>query len=91
MTDRATASIVAGARRRFLLRLQDGPTTFTDAIRGFVLPECIDGRVFGPMVAQLHRDRIIRPVGYVPSSNPCCHSRLWERVDDSKGVRDDSR
>ncbi|MCD0457936.1 hypothetical protein [Roseiconus lacunae] len=76
------------ARRRFLRRLEDGPSSFTDSIRGMTLPEGIDGRVFGPMVAQLHRDRIIRPVGYVPSSNPCCHSRLWELVDDSKGDAD---
>lgn len=77
--------IIATARRRFLRRLQDGPTTFTDAIRGLSLPDGVDGRVFGPMVAQLHRDRIIRPLDYVASTNRCCHSRLWELVDGSIG------
>lgn len=76
---------IKNARRRFLQRLEDGPTTFTAAICGMSLPEGSDGRVFGAMVAQLHRDRIIRPVGYVPSANRCCHSRLWELVDDSIG------
>ena len=79
--------IVSVARARFLRRLRNGPSTFTDAIRGIDLPAGVDGRVFGPLVAGLHRDRIIRPVGYVPSSNPCCHSRLWELVDDSKGAK----
>ena len=87
MDESTTAGrIVATARCQFLRRLKKEPTTFTDAIRGLSLPNGVDGRVFGPMVAQLHRDRIIRPVGYVPSSNPCCHSRLWELVDDSKGA-----
>ncbi|TWU16938.1 hypothetical protein [Allorhodopirellula heiligendammensis] len=78
-------TVIAAARRRFLRRLQAGPTTFTDAIRGLPLPDGVDGRVFGAMVAQLHRDRIIRPVGYVASANRCCHSRLWELVDSSIG------
>ncbi|MEO9594046.1 MULTISPECIES: hypothetical protein [Rhodopirellula] len=73
------------ARRRFLRRLEQGPATFTEAIRGLELPEGKDGRLFGAMVAELHRDGIIRPVGYVPSSNPCCHSRQWELVDNTKG------
>lgn len=73
------------ARRRFLRRLADGPTTFTKAVQGLPLPDGIDGRVFGPMVSQLHRDRIIRPIGFAPSTNTSCHSRLWELVDDSKG------
>ncbi len=85
MADQDQRLVIARARRRFLRRLQDGPTTFTDAIRGLPLPDGVDGRVFGAMVAQLHRDRIIRPVGYVPSGNPCCHSRLWELGDDSIG------
>ncbi|WP_153556764.1 hypothetical protein [Roseimaritima sediminicola] len=85
--DKSSAlSIIADGRRLFLRRLEEGPATFTDAIRGLSLPNDMDGRVFGAMVAQLHRDRIIRPVGYVPSSNRCCHSRLWELVDDRKGV-----
>ncbi|EMI54649.1 hypothetical protein [Rhodopirellula sallentina] len=85
MTDQNKRLVIAAARRRFLRRLQDGPTTFTDAIRDLSIPDGLDGRVFGAMVAELHRDRIIRPVGYVPSSNRCCHSRLWELVDDSIG------
>lgn len=79
--------IVTRAKRRFLNRLRRGPVTFTDAIRGMKLPDGTDGRVFGAMVAQLHRDRIIEPIGYVPSSNPCCHSRLWKLTDDSKEVK----
>lgn len=80
-----TNRIVSIARRRFLNRLRQGPATLTESIKGMMIPADVDGRIFGPMVAQLHRDRIIRPVGYVPSSNPCCHSRLWELVDDSMG------
>ena len=87
MNDRKDGAIAQG-RRRFLRRLSKGPSTFTEAIRGMQIPDGVDGRIFGPMVAQLHRDRIIRPVGYVPSSNPCCHSRLWELVDDSMGDAD---
>lgn len=89
MPEQAAAQIAvrvtALARRRFLQRLQKGPATFTEAVRGIELPEGKDGRIFGPLVAGLHRDRIIEPVGYVPSSNPCCHSRLWALVDHSKG------
>ncbi|GAA4448446.1 hypothetical protein [Novipirellula rosea] len=85
MSDHNLRLVIATARRRFLRRLQDGPATFTDAISGMALPEGMDGRMFGLMVRELHRDRIIRPVGYVPSSNSCCHSRLWELVDDTKG------
>ena len=78
---------LAIARDRFLKRLAKGPVTFTDAISGLVLPEGFDGRFFGPMVAQLHRDRIIERVSYVPSSNRCCHSCLWRLVDHSKGAK----
>lgn len=85
MASQQQRQIVAIARSLFLQRLKAGPTTFTDAISGMVLPTGMDGRVFGVMVRGLYRDRIIRPVGYVPSSNPCCHSRLWELVDDTKG------
>ena len=85
MADQPQRLTIAAGRRRFLQRLKQGPSSFTDAIRGLKMPDGMDGRVFGPMVAQLHRDRIIRPVGYVPSSNPCCHSRLWELADESKG------
>ncbi|MBB3207499.1 hypothetical protein FHS27_003324 [Rhodopirellula rubra] len=85
MANQHQRQLIADARRRFLRRLKDGPATFTDAIRGLSMPDGLDGRVFGAMVAELHRDRIIRPVGYVPSTNRCCHSRLWELVDDSIG------
>jgi hypothetical protein len=81
----SSPSVVSEARRRFLRRLNQGPATLTEAIRGLELPEGRDGRLFGAMVAELHRDGIIRPVGYVPSSNRCCHSRLWELVDNTKG------
>lgn len=85
MANQETIKVVAMARRRFLRRLEKGPATFTEAIRGLELPEGVDGRIFGPLVRSLHEDRIIRSVGWVPSSNTCCHSRLWELADVSKG------
>ncbi|WDQ19011.1 hypothetical protein [Rhodopirellula sp. P2] len=88
MSDSNIRQVFAIARRRFLRRLEQGPATFTEAIRGLELPEGKDGRLFGAMVAELHRDGIIRPVGYVPSSNRCCHSRLWKLVDNTKGGDD---
>ncbi len=81
------SQLIADARDRFMRRLANGPLTFTESIRGLPLPDGIDGRVFGAMVAQLHRDRIIESVGYVPSSTPCCHSRLWRLADQSKGAK----
>jgi hypothetical protein len=80
--DQTRGRTVAKAKRQFLRRLESGLITFTDAIMGLTIPDGQDGRIFGAMVAQLRRDRIITPVGYVPSSNPCCHSRLWKLVDD---------
>ena len=85
MANQKTIQVVALARRRFLQRLEKGPATFTESIRGLKLPEGMDGRIFGSLVRELHRDRIIKSTGWVPSMNTCCHSRLWELADQSKG------
>ncbi len=87
MTGESRSQVIAMARERFLAKLKAGPVTFTDAITGLHLPDGFDGRLFGPMVAQLHRDRIIEAVGFAPSTNTDCYSRLWRLVDNSKGVK----
>ena len=70
-----------------LRRLAKGQATFTEAVSCLLLPDGFDGRLFGPMVAQLRRDRVIEPVGFAPSKNTDCHSRLCRLVDQSKGVK----
>jgi hypothetical protein len=85
MSKLSHSQVLAIARDRFLTRLRKGPATFTEAIRGLELPEGMDGRMFGAMVAELHRDGVIEPVGFAPSSVPSGHSRVWRLVDQSKG------
>jgi hypothetical protein len=72
---------IAIAKRRFLKALQEGPCTFTSIAKGIELPDGVDGRCYGPMVAELRRDGIIEPSGFAPSANTDCFSRRWQLVE----------
>ena len=78
MTSQNKSHVIAMARERFLTKAESRPHYLLRMPSlGLAIPDWFDGRWFGAIVAQLHRDRIIERVSYVPSSNRCCHSALW--------------
>jgi hypothetical protein len=69
-------------RRALLQRLLDCGTATVDDVRAVVeLPVAIDPKCFGAVPRSLARAKIIRAVGFAPTTRPAGHARpitLWD-------------
>lgn len=71
-TQRARAELVIALAGGRVVRAED-------VVSAIDTPEGFDRRRFGPVVAALHRDGVIRKAGFAASSNPQHHAGIKQR------------